>query len=80
MFNIFLCDLFFINDDVDVASCADDNTPCTHKKFPNKILEKLECASTSVFDWFFNNAMMANPDKCNFLSRNSEKIGKFSQK
>ena len=33
LFNIFLCDLFFIIDDVDVASYADDNTPYTQKIF-----------------------------------------------
>ena len=27
LFNIFLCDLFFIMDDIDFASYADDNTP-----------------------------------------------------
>ena len=29
LFNIFLCDLFFIMDDIDFASYAFDNTPCT---------------------------------------------------
>ena len=29
LFNIFLCDLFFIMDDIDFASYADDNTPYT---------------------------------------------------
>ena len=30
LFNIFLCDLYFTIDDVDVASYADDNTLYTH--------------------------------------------------
>ena len=41
LFNIFLCDLFFITDDVDVASSADDNTPYKHRKSANKVLENL---------------------------------------
>ena len=28
LFNIFLCDLFFIMNETDFASYADDNTPC----------------------------------------------------
>ena len=60
--------MFFIIDDVDVASYADDNTPCTYGKFPDKVLEKLDCASRNIFEWFSNNAMNANLDKCHFLS------------
>ena len=68
LFNIFLRDLFFIIDDVDVGSYADDNTPYTHGKFSNKALDKPECTSRNIFEWFLNNTMRANPDKCHFLS------------
>ena len=43
------------------------NFPYT-RKFSNKVLEKLKCAPRKIFEWFFNNAMKANPDKCHFLS------------
>ena len=33
--------MFFITDDVDVASYADSNTPYKHRKFANKLLEIL---------------------------------------
>ena len=68
LFNIFLCDLFFIIDHVDLASYGDDNTPYTYGKVSNKVLEKLECASRNIFEWFFNNAVKANSDRCHFLS------------
>ena len=68
LFNIFLRDLFFIIDDVDVGNYADDNTPYAHGKFPNKALDKPECTSRNIFEWFLNNTMRANPDKCHFLS------------
>ena len=68
LFNIFLWDLFFIINDVDVASYADGNTPYTHGKFLSKIFEKLECTSRDISEWFFNNTMKVNPDKCHFLS------------
>ena len=59
---------FFIIDNVDFASYANVSTPYTYGKLPNKVLEKSECAFRSAFQWFFNNAMKANPDKYNFLS------------
>ena len=31
-FNIFLCDLFFLVDSVDISSYADENTPYTIEK------------------------------------------------
>ena len=31
-------------------------------------MEKLQCASRYIFEWFFNNATKSNPDKCHFLS------------
>ena len=46
LFNIFLCDLFFIMENIDIASYADDNTPYTtgnsiEEEFKNlKTLEK----------------------------------------
>ena len=62
-FNIFLCNLFFIIDNVDIASYPDDNTSYTNEKHSNKISEILECTSRNIFEWFFNNTMKANPDK-----------------
>ena len=59
---------FFIIDNVDFASYANVSTQFTYGKLPNKVLEKLECSFRSVFQWFFNNAMKANPDKYNFPS------------
>ena len=55
--------MFFAIGDVEVSSYADDNTPYIHEKFPNKLLEKLECASRNVFELFFKSAMNANPYK-----------------
>ena len=60
--------MFFITDDVNVASYTDNNTSCTHGKLPSKVLEKLECASRNIFEWLFNNAVKANLNKCHFLS------------
>ena len=40
--NIFLCDLFLFINNINIASYADDNTPCTVQKNPEKIIKVLE--------------------------------------
>ena len=73
LFNIFLCDLFLIMDNIDCASYADDNTPYTTGCSIEEVIEKLENASKVLFQWFSDNQMKANPDKCHFLcSSNTE--------
>ena len=42
LFNIFLCDLFLFIKDIDIASYADDNTPYTVQKNPEKLLKYLK--------------------------------------
>ena len=74
LFNIFLCDLFFEMNDVDFASYADDNTPFLVGNDLDEVIFKLQNASITLFQWFKDNQMKANPDKCNFLcSSNSNK-------
>ena len=73
LFNIFLCDLFFIMENIDVASYTDDNPPHTTGNSNEELIQKLENAAKTLFQWFSNNQMKTNPDKCHFLySSNSE--------
>ena len=67
LFNIFLCDLFIIMNDVDFASYADDNTPFFVANDLDEVIYKLQNASKSLFQWFADNQMKANPDKCHFI-------------
>ena len=68
LFNIFMCDLFLIVNDVDFANYADDNTPFASGNTPVEVLECLDNASVKLFEWFSNNQMKANPDKCHLLT------------
>ena len=68
LFNSFMCDLFFIVDEIDFASYADDNTPFVSGDRLDDVLDSLEKASPKLFDWFSNNQMKANPDKCHLLT------------
>ena len=80
LFNIFLIDLFFITEDTDIASYADDNTPYAIADNINGVIKSLEEATEILFNWF-NNLMRINTDKCHFLvSTNNTvkiKIGNF---
>ena len=65
LFNAYICDLFFEVRDLEYASFADDTTPysCLPEMIP--ILEK--CIK-SMFDWFSENFLKANADKCHLIA------------
>ena len=42
LFNIFLCDLFPIMENIDIASYADDNTPYSTGNSIEEVIQKLE--------------------------------------
>ena len=58
--------------DVEFASYADDNTPFFVGGDLNVIL-KLQNASKTLFKWFNDNQMKANPDKCHFICSSNVK-------
>ena len=70
LFNIFLCNLFLIMEEIDIAIYADDNTPYITENSIEEVIQKLENAAQMLFQWFSDNQMNANPGKCHFL-RNS---------
>ena len=81
LFNIFLSDLFFIIEDTDIASYADDNTTYVIADNIDRVIKSLEEASEILFKWFNDNLMRINADKCHLLvSTNNTakiKIGNF---
>ena len=52
---------------VDVASYADDNTPYSADYTVDEVLCSLQNSSKSMFHWFENNGMRANPEKSNLI-------------
>ena len=68
LFNIFMCDLFFIVNSIDFANYTDDNTPFVFGNNPIEVLKCLEDESDTLFEWFSNNQMKANPGKCHLLT------------
>ena len=67
LFNIFICDLFFIISEIDIASYADDNTPYVSGDLPEDVMESLQTNSEKLLEWFSHNKMKANTDKCHLL-------------
>ena len=55
LFNIFLCDLFLIMENIDIAIYADDNTPYTTGNSIEEVIQKLENAAQTLFQWFSDN-------------------------
>ena len=68
LFNIFLCDMFFMIDNIDIASYADDNTPYSVGRSQCDLETKLRKASVKLFKRFHENGLKPNQDKCHFLS------------
>ena len=67
LFNIFLCDLFLIMKETSFASYADDNTPYVTAENLDEVIKSLEKDSIKLFQWFSDNQMKANYNKCHLL-------------
>ena len=56
------------------ASYADNNTPYVGSKNIEDVIIKLQNVSLSLFQWFYDNQMKANPDKCHFICSTHGKV------
>ena len=74
LFNIFLCDLFFIMNETDFASYADDNTPYRTANTLDEVIQSLEHDSMMLFQWFSDNQMKANISKCHLLVNKKNEV------
>ena len=59
--------------ETDFASYADDNTPYVVGNNIEDII-KLQNTSLTLFQWFYDNQMKSNPDKCHFICRTDDKV------
>ena len=73
-FNIDLIDIFYILNNYDIASYADDNTPYVTCETMESLIESLEKIAEEIFKWFKNNEMQANADKCHVLISTDQKL------
>ena len=66
-FNIYICDLFVDIIEIDIANYEDDTTPYVLDLKLENIVKLLEEKADKLFDWFSNNYLKANPDKCHLF-------------
>ena len=59
--------MFFDNTDYNIASNADDNTLYSSDLSLDKAIKKLEISMSNLFEWFQENRVRANTDKCHLL-------------
>ena len=69
-----MCDLFFLINETDFESYADDNTHYVVGNNIEDLIVKLQNESLTLFQWFYHNQMKANPDKCHFICSTEDKI------
>ena len=67
LFVIFMCDLFYFEENVDIASYADGNTPHCASHDIQTTINTLQDSSGKLFDWFSKNSVKANADKYHLL-------------
>ena len=73
-FNIYLFDLFLLACNIDVASYADDATLYVTGDNLESVKKQLDQAGKLLFEWFSDNQMKGNEDKCRFLISTKEKV------
>ena len=67
LFNIFLHDLFFLVEEIEICNYADDTTIYVCGQELEQIVSSLENDAQRISKWFFDNSMKLNPDKCHLL-------------
>ena len=68
--------LFTLND-IDIASYADDNTPYMISKKVDDLVTSFEQASNDLFEWFKNNLLKSNAEKCHFLVSANDRVSMY---
>ena len=67
LFNIYLNDLFYINESTNVCNFADDTTFHACDSDLSSLLRRLEHDAPLAIEWFNSNYMKLNEDKCHLL-------------
>ena len=67
LFNIYLNDLFYLTESTEVCNFADDTTFFACDENLNSLIKRLEHDSLLAIEWFQNNNMKLNQDKCHLL-------------
>ena len=58
----------------DIANYADDNTPHVIADNIDDLIKSLEGSSTALIQWFDNNILKSNADKCHLVISSNESV------
>ena len=72
LFNIFMCDMFLILKGTYFTGYADDNTPFVVRDNITDVIKALEKIEETLVNWFSNNEIKLNIDKCHLLLNSQE--------
>ena len=72
LFNIFMCDMFLILKGTYFTGYADNNTPFEVRDNITDVIKALEEIGESLVNWFSNNQIKLNADKCRLLLNSQE--------
>ena len=65
--------MFFEQMDINFAAYADNDTPYFCDKKLEVILSKIQICALKVLEWFSNNYMKMNFDKCHLILSSNDK-------
>ena len=74
MFTVFLSDLPFAVNDIDIESYADKNTPSMFTKKVDDLITYLEETSYALSEWFKNYLLKSKADKCHLHVSTNESV------
>ena len=74
LFNIYMNDIFWFTPDINIANYADDTTPYTVENNIKQLIKILEQNTEKINDWYGDNYMKSNDDKCHLLITSTEEI------
>ena len=72
-FNIYINDIFYFVDESDLANYADDTTPHTVEITIDSLLQCLYKDTSVLINWFKDNYLQMNPDKCKLIISNRDR-------
>ena len=67
LFNIDICDLFFVNITSDITDQADDTTPYECDQHFDNLMSNMKLTVEKIFNWFDFNNLKASASKCHFF-------------
>ena len=67
LFNIYICDLFIENSDIDIANHGDDNTPYACSSDLDFVIFKLQKNTERIFRWSYNNNLISNAERSHLI-------------